>query len=355
MTTTAIPDLRSAPLATLRAIDFRAPERDFWADEALLWQRFSASWSGLDDRAWVLPGAAPSDAGGPDWSLLDHVAHVADWQELALDYVGRAIGGGRWPADEDYDGGDFDTFNEARRAHWAALAPTVVRDRLAAGHERLAALVRTLPMETIRSDAAWGWVHMTLHGHTLDHLGVIEPWADRLRARQADGDPFGPDPRIGTGDETADAAAFRADGTAVFAALDEALSSVPDGSWVVGEVSPGWTVRDHVGHLADWFDECVRAIEAAGRTGTWPDDPEEGIDAWNARMVARAQGETPAETRARYRAARERLRSAAAGLSQAELRTPEAWSWVYDCLHGHARKHLALIGPFASRVGWTDG
>ena len=29
------------------------------------------------------PGAAPSDAGGPDWSLAEHVGHIADWQELA--------------------------------------------------------------------------------------------------------------------------------------------------------------------------------------------------------------------------------------------------------------------------------
>ena len=47
-----------------------------------------ASWAGLDEAAWHLPGAAPSDAGGPDWSLAEHVGHIADWQELAIDYVG---------------------------------------------------------------------------------------------------------------------------------------------------------------------------------------------------------------------------------------------------------------------------
>ena len=31
---------------------------------------------------------------------------------------------------------------------------------------------------------------MTLHGHYLDHLAVIEPWTDALRVRQVDGDPF---------------------------------------------------------------------------------------------------------------------------------------------------------------------
>jgi hypothetical protein len=31
-----------------------------------MWDRFEAVWAGLDDAAWQLPGAAPSDAGGPD-------------------------------------------------------------------------------------------------------------------------------------------------------------------------------------------------------------------------------------------------------------------------------------------------
>ena len=73
------PDLRRAPLADLRTLDLRSETRDFWEDEAAVWDRFVASWAGLDDVAWAVPGAAPSDAGGPDWSLAEHVGHVADW------------------------------------------------------------------------------------------------------------------------------------------------------------------------------------------------------------------------------------------------------------------------------------
>ena len=91
-------DLRRAPLAAIRGIDLRAPNRDLWADERAVWDRFVASWAGLDDAAWRLPGAAPSDAGGPDWSLLDHVAHVAHWEDVAIDYVAEAARSGRWRA-----------------------------------------------------------------------------------------------------------------------------------------------------------------------------------------------------------------------------------------------------------------
>ena len=107
---TAIPvvDLRRAPLGDVRALDLRSRSRDVWADEAAIWDRLISSWAGLDEAAWHLPGAAPSDAGGPDWSLAEHVGHIADWQELAIDYVGTATQTGRWPSDDDYDGGDFD-------------------------------------------------------------------------------------------------------------------------------------------------------------------------------------------------------------------------------------------------------
>lgn len=340
--------LRRARLADLRAIDFRSRERDLWADEEALWDRFVASWAGLDDAAWRLPGAAPSDAGGADWSLAEHVGHVADWQELAIDYVGVAIATGRWPTDADYDGGDFDTFNERRREPWASMPPAELRVRLTTGRRDLVAIVRRLPLEEIRSDAAWGWVYMTLHGHRIDHLAVIEPWTAMLRARQAEGDPFVADPRPAT------MAAFLAEDAAVGRLFDELVRPTPPEHWTGTALTPGWTLRDHVGHLADWADECVRAIDAFHATGDWPADPEEGIDAWNARMVEGDRGATPADTLARYDVAMDRLRAAIATLSLDELRSPDGWGWAHDCLHGHVRKHLALVGPWCARVGWPD-
>ncbi len=342
-------DLRRASLADIRALDLRSPTRDPWADEAAVWDRLLASWAGLDDAAWHLPGAAPSDAGGPDWSLAEHVGHVADWQELAIDYVGTATRTGRWPSDDDYDGGDFDRYNERRRAPWTTMPAATIVGRLAAARPRLLEAAGRLPIETIRSDAAWGWVYMTLHGHYLDHLAVIEPWTDRLIARQVDGDPFIADPR------PADHAGLLADAAAVDAAFDALVRPLPDAWWDEIAVTPGWTLRAHVGHLADWLDEGVRAIEAFHDAGTWPSDPEEGIDPWNERHVAAARGETPAATLARYDATRGRLLAGAGSLHVEELRSPDGWSWVYDCLHGHLRKHLAMVGRWCVGRGWPVG
>jgi hypothetical protein len=175
-------DLRTATLTSIRGRDLRAPDRDLWADEAALWDRMRLAWAGLDDAAWHLPGAAPSDAGGPDWSLAEHVGHIADWQELAIEYTNRAIETGQWPSDTDYyDDGDFDTYNERRREPWASMPRDEILGRLEAARPRLLEVARRLSPETIRGDEAWSWVYLTLHGHYLDHLAVIEPWTAELR------------------------------------------------------------------------------------------------------------------------------------------------------------------------------
>jgi hypothetical protein len=56
---------------------------------------------------------------------------------------------------------------------------------------------------------------------------------------------------------------------------------------------------------------------------------------------------------ARYDLARVALLAAVGRLSIDDLRSPDGWSWAYDCLHGHVRKHLAMLGPwcFTRRPG----
>jgi hypothetical protein len=225
------------------------------------------------------------------------------------------------------------------------MPPSAIEARLAAARPRLLAAADPLGPDGVRAHDAWGWVHMTLHGHYLDHLLVIEPWAAQLRARQVDGDPFVEDPRA------PDHAGFVAQDAEIEARFDDLVRAVPAEAWAA-EVTPGWTLQDHVGHLADWATEAVRAIDVFRRRGHWLSDPEEGVDAWNETHVVAARGASPAETLARYEAARGDLLGAIERLSVDELRSPDGWSWAYDCLHGHVRKHLAMLGPWSRQRAW---
>jgi hypothetical protein len=346
-------DLRRAPLETLRRIDFRADERDFWADEAALWDRFVASWAGLDDLAWTHPGAAPSDAGGPDWSLADHVAHVADWLEIALGYVDVATRTGRWPTDDEYDGGDFDRFNETRRELWATVTPAEIRQRLDASHAAVLAAVRALPLATIRGDEAWGWVFMVLHGHQLDHLGILEPWADVLRRRQIDGDPFGADP-YGLLGGPGDTPAFFATDRAVFDALEATLAAVPDELWTSAELTPGWDLKDHAAHVTAWLEEGVTALDEWRASGKWRTYAE-NEDEWNTRAAERWRPVSVAEIRDRLSAAHEGVVARAQALPDDVLWSYDGIGWTYEVLHGHVRRHLAMVAPWAARVTWPAG
>ena len=346
-------DLRRAPLADLRAVDFRAPSRDYWADEAALHDRLTAVWAGLDAAAWRLPGAAPSDAGGPDWSLLDHVGHLVDWWELSADYIAAALQGRPWPSAEDYGGGDFDTFNETRRDRFAAIPPATLRRRGAGAHERAVAVARQLPGETIRSDAAWGWVHQVLHGHALDHLTVLEPWADTLRTRQIGNDPFGPDPQPTLRTLAAARARFWAEDDEILSAFRETMDGVADADWTRRD-DDAWSLADHVAHLAGWFGEGARALETHRATGRWTEMPAEGLDAFNDRHVRAARGTPPAELRERFDAGLDRLRTAIRAMRDEEWLDPEGFSWAYEDLHGHVRAHHAMVGPWTARLAWPE-
>ncbi len=164
-------DLHTASVSDLAGVDFRAPDRDPWADEATVWDRLQATLDALPPDAWdhVLSASA---AGGPGWTARDHVAHLADWVDEAIGATSRVLDGAPWPRDED--SGDVDADNESRRRNWSGDDPAEVREHLAASRARLLAIARSLPNDVVRSDDAWEWIFMTLHGHTVDHLAILD-------------------------------------------------------------------------------------------------------------------------------------------------------------------------------------
>jgi len=216
-------------------------------------------------------------------------------------------------------------------------------------------VARRLDPAVIRGDAAWGWVYNVLHGHDLDHLRVIEPWAESLRVRQAQNDPFDAHPQPLPSDLEGGKAAFWADEAAVTDLFREAVLAAPDAAWTAGEPTPGWTLADHVGHLAAWFDETATVITGHRPGDPWPLLPPEGVDAWNAADIPRRRGRPPEQLRAEFEASRARLVTAVKAMPADDWLDPEAFGWAYEDLHGHVRAHLAMVGPYAARAGWPEG
>jgi uncharacterized damage-inducible protein DinB len=278
-----------------------------------------------------------------------------DWLELAMVYTERAIAGEAWPSDDDYDGGDFDRWNEGRRDRFASISPADVRLRLMEAHEAYLRVARRLDPAVIRSDAAWGWVYNVLHGHALDHLRVIEPWAGQLIARQAENDPFGIDPQPIPSDLAGGKETFWADEAAVTALFRDTVLALPDPAWTAGEPTPSWTIADHVGHLAAWFEETASVIAAHRPGSPWPTLSADGIEAWNATDVARRRGRPPDQLRAEFETARRRLVAVVEAMPDDDWLDAEAFSWAYEDLHGHVRAHLAMVGPYAARADWPGG
>ena len=172
-------DLRTAPFEELKAATgWSAPERDFFADEAVIWPRFTRFLDSLRPDDWQA-AVAPSAAGGPEWTAVDHVAHIAAWEVFGLDYVVRALDGEPWPTDAAI--GDFDTFNEVQRAHWSGRGATDVRAWVAEARERLLPALRRVPPDVLPGEAVFDWCFYLVHGHVMEHMAMFEPW---LRARR---------------------------------------------------------------------------------------------------------------------------------------------------------------------------
>jgi hypothetical protein len=166
-------DLQDVPWSELREFDFRAPGRDQWADVGTVQDRVETFLDGIPDSGWAVPVSASDAPGAPPWTLLDHLGHVADWTDEAIRCTEPLVDGtGAWPRDEDYPVGDFDAWNEGRRAIWEGRTPAEVRAWLRTSADRLVELARELPPGVADSDEAWEWVWHTLNAHPIEHVAI---------------------------------------------------------------------------------------------------------------------------------------------------------------------------------------
>jgi hypothetical protein len=126
-------------------------------------------------------------------------------------------------------------------------------------------------------------------------------------------------------------------------ALMGAVARVPEPRRTELGVVPGWSVADLVWHCGYWVDDAARRIEliAAGRPE--PEEPEAVWQKTNDEVAEQSKAMSWDEVVERSEAARERIRTVFAALSDVP---PAAESEFVDETFGHYDEHAVEIRQF---------
>ena len=126
-------------------------------------------------------------------------------------------------------------------------------------------------------------------------------------------------------------------------ALMGAVARVPEPRRTELGVVPGWSVADLVWHCGYWVDDAARRIEliAAGRPE--PEEPEAVWQKTNDEVAEQSKAMSWGEVVERSEAARERIRTVFAALSDVP---PAAESEFVDETFGHYDEHAVEIRRF---------
>lgn len=300
----------------------------------------------------------PTDAAG--WTVKDHLIHLAVWETGLYGMLHRQH---RWQAMEVdqalWEARAVDQVNAAIQQRHRDLPLRDVLRTLRAGHERLVAHLQTLTDDDLQRPYSYyqpgydvdapiiNWVRGNTHNHYAEHM----PWMAAIA-----GAPLPPDT---VNDLLARIEAGWNDLQTMIAALTEAqLTGSTDAA--------GWTVKDHLVHLADWETSVDALLQGKPRWETMglprADWDTFDIDHINDIMQKRSQGLTLAEARQRLDATHAVLLARVGALDDADLMRPysafEAGSTWHDPVlayiignsFGHYAEHMPWMTAIVEQV-----
>jgi len=270
------------------------------------------------------------------WTVKDLLAHVAAWDRWE-ERTMKCMVDGESP---DFTAvQDFDASNAAFVAEWRDRTLAEVVAELQAARADWVAWLKSLSEVEFfrrRSYAGWDWSFSVVPlrvqwQHDAEHAAQVAAWreAEGLRGK--------------TGPQAVLLAALAA-------ARDELLTAaalVPVEERAFRPVCGKWTLKDVLGHLADWEWFGVEGLRQMAAGHAPQVEHVEDIDVWN-QVHAEARRDQPWEdVWADLHAARRALLEVLEGMSQAELDrsfpfpwgpqgTPYQWIWVY---FRHDREH----------------
>jgi len=126
-------------------------------------------------------------------------------------------------------------------------------------------------------------------------------------------------------------------------ALMGAVARVPEPRRTEPGVVPGWSVADLVWHCGYWVDDAARRIELIAAGSPEPEEPEAVWQKTNDEVAEQSKAMSWDEVVERSEAARERIRTVFAALSDVP---PAAESGFVDETLGHYDEHAVEIRRF---------
>jgi hypothetical protein len=127
--------------------------------------------------------------------------------------------------------------------------------------------------------------------------------------------------------------------------LMAAVARVPEARRTEPGAVPGWSVADLVWHCGYWVDDAARRIELIAAGAPEPDEPESVWQKTNDEIAEESKAMARDEIVSRSEAARERIRSALASLSEIPA---AAESEFAEETFEHYDEHAAEIDRFAA-------
>jgi uncharacterized protein (TIGR03083 family) len=139
-----------------------------------------------------------------------------------------------------------------------------------------------------------------------------------------------------------------------WAELEEVVGGL-DTDALQAPVADGWTVKDHLSHLAAWEESLLALLEGRDRAEAMaaPGMEDEGVDAINAVVWEQRRGDAPAEALARLRETHGRLVARLEALSDEDFSRPYSYfqpdaadeqrpvtEWIAGNTWEHYEEHL---------------
>jgi hypothetical protein len=272
----------------------------------LLWQLL-----GLDDGSLTRPPIFADS----DWTVKDLLAHVAAWDRWEHRAMAALVAG---EAPDFAVVEDTDAFNARAVDAWRDRTLAEVLTELYGARAAWVAWLRDVPLEEFfrpRELQGWDWAFPNCleiqWQHDAEHAAQLAAWREEKAAAS----------------ETGPKAVLIA---ALNAARDELLTSIAlvrPSQRTSHAVCGHWTLKDLVGHVADWEQVGVEGLRdmAAGRPPDIAFIPD--IDAWNRKHAAAREDQAWETCWEDLRKTREQLLDVLGEMGQAKLEKSYIFPW----------------------------